>query len=69
VISHTFRAPGAGQRRRAEDNTRRLCCLYNFMNRFVEGVGLTPVPEQFALEGKMIKEGSYKGMLDAFGIR
>jgi hypothetical protein len=39
------------------------------MNRFVEGVGLTPVPEQFALEGKMIKEGSYKGMLDAFGIR
>jgi AhpD family alkylhydroperoxidase len=42
--------------------------LYNFMNRFVEGIGLTPIPEQFEMEGRLIKEGSYKGMLDAFGI-
>ena len=32
--------------------------LYNFMNRFVEGLGLTPIPEQFAMEGKLIKDGS-----------
>jgi hypothetical protein len=39
------------------------------MNRFVEGLGLTPVPEQFAAEGRMISEGGYAAMLDAFGIR
>jgi hypothetical protein len=46
----------------------QICCLYNFMNRFVEGIGLTPIPEQFEMEGRLIKEGGYKGMLDAFGI-
>jgi hypothetical protein len=39
------------------------------MNRFVEGIGLTPVPEQFDMEGRMINKGSYKGMLATFGIR
>jgi len=46
-----------------------VCCLYNFMNRFVEGLGLTPVPEQFDMEGKMITEGGYNSMLDDFGIK
>jgi hypothetical protein len=31
-------------------------------------IGLTPIPEQFDMEGTLIKEGSYKNMLDAFGI-
>lgn len=58
----------AGWSERALYDAVQICCLYNFMNRFVEGLGLTPIPDQFAMEGRMIKEGSYKGMLDAFGI-
>ena len=59
----------AGWSERALYDAVQICCLYNFMNRFVEGLGLTPIPEQFSMEGRLIKEGSYKGMLDAFGIR
>jgi uncharacterized peroxidase-related enzyme len=58
----------AGWSERALYDAIQICCLYNFMNRFVEGIGLTPIPEQFDMEGKLIKEGSYKGMLEAFGI-
>jgi uncharacterized peroxidase-related enzyme len=58
----------AGWSERALYDAIQICCLYNFMNRFVEGIGLTPIREQFDMEGKLIKEGSYKGMLDAFGI-
>lgn len=58
----------AGWSERALYDAIQICCLYNFMNRFVEGIGLTPIPDQFEMEGRMIKEGSYKGMLDAFGI-
>jgi uncharacterized peroxidase-related enzyme len=58
----------AGWSERALYDAVQICCLYNFMNRFVEGIGLTPIPDQFELEGRMIKEASYKGMLDAFGI-
>lgn len=59
----------AGWSERALYDAIQICCLYNFMNRFVEGIGLTPIPEQFEMEGRLIKEGSYKGMLDAFGIK
>jgi uncharacterized peroxidase-related enzyme len=58
----------AGWTERALYDAIQICCLYNFMNRFVEGIGLTPIPDQFEMEGRLIKEGSYKGMLDAFGI-
>jgi uncharacterized peroxidase-related enzyme len=58
----------AGWSERALYDAVQICCLYNFMNRFVEGIGLTPIPEQFEMEGRLIKEGGYKGMLDAFGI-
>jgi uncharacterized peroxidase-related enzyme len=59
----------AGWNERALYDAVLVCCLYNFMNRFVEGLGLTPIPEQFDIEGKMITEGGYVAMLDAFGIR
>ncbi len=39
------------------------------MDRFVEGLGLTPTPEHFDMEGKMITEGGYAAMLEAFGIK
>lgn len=59
----------AGWDERALYDAVQVCCLYNFMNRFVEGLGLTIVPEQFDMEGQMIKDGGYDGMLDAFGIK
>ncbi|MBI4521497.1 MAG: peroxidase-related enzyme [Gemmatimonadetes bacterium] len=59
----------AGWTERALYDAVQICCLYNFMNRFVEGIGLTAVPGQFAMEGRMIKDGGYKGMIDAFGIK
>ena len=59
----------AGWSEQALYDAVQVCCLYNFMNRFVEGLGLTPVPEQFDMEGKMIKDGGYVAMADAFGIK
>ena len=59
----------AGWSERALYDAVLVCCLYNFMNRFVEGLGLTPIPEHFEIEGRMITEGGYDGMLNAFGIR
>jgi uncharacterized peroxidase-related enzyme len=59
----------AGWEERALYDAIQICCLYNFMNRFVEGLGLMPRPDQFDMEGRMIKEGGYAGMVTAFGIR
>ena len=59
----------AGWDERALYDAVQICCLYNFMNRFVEGLGLMPRPDQFEMEGKMIKEGGYLGMVEAFGIK
>jgi alkylhydroperoxidase family enzyme len=59
----------AGWDERALYDAVQVCCLYNFMNRFVEGLGLVPRPDQFDMEGKMIKEGGYAGMVTAFGIK
>ena len=59
----------AGWDERALYDAVQICCLYNFMNRFVEGLGLTPIPEQFDFEGGLIKNGGYAGMVTEFGIR
>ncbi len=58
----------AGWSEQALYDAVQVCCLYNFMNRFVEGLGLTVVPDQFGMEGKMIVDGGYEGMLAAFDI-
>ena len=58
----------AGWDDRALYDAVQVCALYNFMNRFVEGLGLTPVVEDFPMEGEMIHGGGYAGMLDKFGI-
>lgn len=58
-----------GWTERALYDAIQICCLYNFMNRFVEGIGLTPIPDQFDMEGRLISEGGYRGMIEAFGIR
>ena len=59
----------AGWDERALYDAVQVCCLYNLMNRFVEGLGLTPIPDQFPMEEKMIKDGGYMGMVEAFGIK
>jgi len=59
----------AGWNERALYDAVQITCLYNFMNRFVEGLGLSSVPEQFDKEGQMIHEGGYLGMVDMFGIK
>lgn len=58
----------AGWSEQALYDAVQVCCLYNFMNRFVEGLGLTPIPEQFEMEGQMIKRGGYVSMAKDFGI-
>jgi uncharacterized peroxidase-related enzyme len=58
----------AGWSEQALYDAVQVCCLYNFMNRFVEGLGLTPIPEQFDMEGQMIKRGGYVSMAKDFGI-
>ena len=45
-----------------------ICCTWSFMNRFVEGLGLTVGPEQFAMEGKMLK-GGYDGIFKMFDLK
>jgi hypothetical protein len=59
----------AGWSERALYDAVQICCLYNFMNRFVEGLGLTPIPEKFDGEGALIKNGGYGGMVRKFSIR
>jgi alkylhydroperoxidase family enzyme len=54
----------AGWDERALYDAVLVGCLYNFMNRYTDGLGLGVIPEQFDMEGKMIKEMSYKGMLE-----
>ncbi len=59
----------AGWSEQALYDAVQVCCLYNFMNRFVEGLGLTPIAEHFGIEAKMIVDGGYDAMLEAFNIK
>ena len=57
----------AGWDERALHDAIEVCALFNFMNRFVEGHGLIAKPDQFKMEGKMLK-GGYKPILKALGL-
>lgn len=39
-----------------------VCALFNFMNRMVEGHGITAGPEYFATSGQRLKEVGYAGL-------
>lgn len=39
-----------------------VCALFNFMNRMVEGHGITAGPEYFAKSGQRLKEVGYAGL-------
>lgn len=54
----------AGWDERALYDALMIGCLYNFMNRFTNGLGLSVIPQDFGFEGRLISEVSYKGMLE-----
>lgn len=54
----------AGWSERALYDAVMVACLYNFMNRFTNGLGLYAIPADFGFEGKLIHDISYKGMRD-----
>ena len=44
-----------------------VCCIFYFMNRYVDGIGLNAIPEQFSSEGKILKMGY--GAADILGLK
>jgi uncharacterized peroxidase-related enzyme len=58
----------AGWSERALYDAIIICCTWNFMNRFVEGLGLSVIPEQFVMEGKMLHAG-YDKIYDHFDLK
>ena len=58
----------AGWSERALYDAIIICCTWNFMNRFVEGVGLSVIPEQFGGEGKILFAG-YDKIFDHFDLK
>lgn len=58
----------AGWSERALYDAMIICCTWNFMNRFTAGLGLTVVPEQFAMEGKLLHAG-YDKIYEHFELK
>jgi len=58
----------AGWSERALYDAIIICCTWSFMNRFVEGLGLSVIPEQFGGEGKMLHAG-YDKIFDHFELK
>jgi len=58
----------AGWSERALYDAIIICCAFSFMNRFVEGLGLSVIPEHFPIEGKMLKRG-YDKVIDRFKLK
>ncbi|MGQ0741057.1 MAG: carboxymuconolactone decarboxylase family protein [Alphaproteobacteria bacterium] len=53
----------AGWDDRALYDAVSVCALFNFMNRLVEGIGITAGPEYFRLSGERLHKGGYAGLL------
>lgn len=58
----------AGWDERALYDALAICCTWNFMNRFVEGLGLEVSTEQYKDSAKMLMEG-YDLVIDKFGLK
>ena len=58
----------AGWSERALYDAIIISCVWSFMNRFVEGLGLSVVPDQFVMEGKMLHAG-YDKIFDHFKLK
>ena len=58
----------AGWSERALYDAIIICCTWSFMNRFVEGIGLSVIPAHFAMEGKML-HGGYDRIFEKFDLK
>jgi uncharacterized peroxidase-related enzyme len=52
----------AGWDERALHDAVSVCALFNFMNRFVNGLGITAAPDYADLSGNRLAEGGYAGL-------
>ena len=58
----------AGWEERALYDAIMVCCTFNFMNRFVDGLGLSVIPESFQMQGEMLKMG-YDMVIEKFELK
>lgn len=58
----------SGWTERALYDATVICCTWNFMGRFVEGLGLNAIPEHYAKQGKMLSKG-YDKLLDEIDLK
>ena len=58
----------AGWSEQALYDAIQVCCLFNFMNRFVEGIGLEMTSEQLQLRGAVLEQQGYARMIEAFRL-
>ncbi len=52
----------AGWNEQALHDAVSVCALFNFMNRFVDGLGISADPEYSTLSGTRLAEGGYAGL-------
>ncbi|GAB3488513.1 carboxymuconolactone decarboxylase family protein [Amycolatopsis cihanbeyliensis] len=56
----------AGWDERALHDAVSVCALFNFMNRLVEGLGITATGDYFATSAQRLTEGGYAGLKKLF---
>lgn len=59
----------AGWSERALYDAVQVTALFNLMNRFVEGLGLNAGSDDFTMEGRMLHDQGYRGIIEHFGLR
>jgi uncharacterized peroxidase-related enzyme len=57
----------AGWDERALHDAVSVCALFNFMNRFVDGLGISASADYFTVAAQRLTEGGYAGPKNLFG--
>jgi len=58
----------AGWDERALHDAVATCCLFNFMNRYVEGLDIEADEKYFAMAGDRLSTGGYDGLMKILGM-
>jgi uncharacterized peroxidase-related enzyme len=58
----------AGWSERALYDALMICCAWNFMNRFVEGIGIDVHAKEYAISADMLMDG-YDGAIEGFRLK
>ena len=58
----------AGWSEAAFFNAVQVCCVFNYMNRLVDGLGLAASDEQAQITGRMLYDKGYAAILNMLGI-